>query len=141
MSNEAFSVTVVSADDGDGLVGFQAIASNGHFSGVATWWGYITALLPLAEKLSGFPREFGDKVRLHFAQNCVLAFECVDRVGHVNARAELSLIAGGPRVIEPSHSVTLSFSTEATLIDSFASQLAAFGRNSAQRASLGGNAP
>jgi hypothetical protein len=141
MDSDAFSITIVSPDDGDRMVGFKAVASNGHFSGVATWWGYVADLLPLAEQLGRFPRAFGDNVKLRFAINCMLVFECTDRVGHVNVKADLSLIDGAPRLIEPPQSVALSFSTEAARIDSFASQLAALGRNTAQRASLGGNAP
>ena len=141
MEGEAFYITIVSEDDGDGLIGFKAVASNGHFSGVATWWGYSADLLPLGEQLRGFPREFGDNVRLRFAENCVIAFECIDRIGHVNAKADLSLIAAGPRLIELPQSVALTFATEAARIDTFVSQLAALGRNAAQRASLGGNAP
>jgi hypothetical protein len=71
----------------------------------------------------------------------VMVFECIDRVGHVNVKAGLSLVHGGPRVVEPTQSVALTFSTEAAHIDSFVSDLAAFGRNTVQRASLGGNAP
>jgi hypothetical protein len=141
MDGDAFCITIVSEDDGDGMVGFKAVALNGHFSGVATWWGYVADLLPLAEQLAGFPRELGDSVELRFAKNCVLVFECIDRVGHVHVNADLSLIAGAPLVIEPPQSVALSFATEAARIDSFASHLAALGRNTAQRASLGGNAP
>ena len=141
MLTNAFDIKLVRSDDGDGLVGFEASTRNGQFSGVAAWWGYVSDLLPLADALKGFLKEFDEKVALQFTENCVLVFECIDRLGRVIVKASLSTNPDSLPFYEPNQTVVLTFATEAAAIDEFASNLSAFGQDKAQAASLSGTAP
>ena len=44
MTVSEFRIRVEREDDGDGLVGYEAYASNGRFAGTAKWWGYAADL-------------------------------------------------------------------------------------------------
>ena len=137
METAGFHLSLIRQDGSDGIVGFEANASNGRFSGASTWWGYVAALLPLAQQLKGFPHALGDIVTLRFAENCDLTFECIDHLGHIKVCARLSVVTEGVPIDEPNQSVTLTFKTVAASIDSFVLKLIAVGTKKAQDASLG----
>lgn len=126
MKMKGFYLSLVCHDDGDGIVGFEAVASNHRFAGEATWWGYVNDLESLSNKLAGFPRVHGDAVNLDFAENCCLRLECIDSCGHITVTARLGAINPAVSVDESGQSVLLKFNTVPASIDCFVSNLKAF---------------